>query len=293
MQSKRFLCQALGLVDNTGYTVLHHASAHGAAAFISLLFDIAAVAHPNLSAAQLCALTDRREPKRGLAPLHFAGTFPHSVANTISNHSMLILPLCTTVMNQHTNAVAALLNSGHASPNIPDFDGRSPLHMAVDQQNAELVRMLLEFGANPNQADVEGATPLHEACSLGNAAIACLLLQNGAYVDVKDHEGEEPVFYAVREHHVEVVKVLAAYGCEMWKCVNEDGETPLDLSMAIRDSQMTKFLRENFSFPALQQQQQQHECGDDVAAASERCDEELMDVDHHYSTQFGAQMPCI
>jgi hypothetical protein len=42
---------------------------------VSLLFDIAAVVHANLSSAQLSALTDRREPKRGLAPIHFAGAY--------------------------------------------------------------------------------------------------------------------------------------------------------------------------------------------------------------------------
>ena len=37
-----------------------------------------------------------------------------------------------------------------ANANIPDFDGRTPLHLALEDQDVELLELLLAGGANPN-----------------------------------------------------------------------------------------------------------------------------------------------
>ncbi|MCG3109180.1 putative ankyrin repeat protein [Metallosphaera sp. J1] len=47
--------------------------------------------------------------------------------------------------------------------NERDGKGRTPLHMAVDEGDEEMIRYLLRLGADPNARDDQGLTPLHLA----------------------------------------------------------------------------------------------------------------------------------
>ena len=51
----------------------------------------------------------------------------------------------------------------NAEINSPDFDGDTPLHFAVMNNNLEAVEYLLENGANTNVKNKDGITPLHIA----------------------------------------------------------------------------------------------------------------------------------
>jgi len=217
MRSNDFFIYALGLVDTRGFSPLHHAAAHGAAELVGLLFDVATVVHPQLEAVNLLAMIDRREFEHGFTPLHFG------------------------VMNCHHGAVNALLNHCGASVNLPDFDGRSPLHMAIQNRDTTMVQLLLDGGADPNQANIDGATPLHIAAALGETGLLTLLARAGGWVTAKDDEGEEPLFWAVREGGIAAVKVLMGLGSDYRECLNEDGETPIDICEG--DDAMTNLLR--------------------------------------------------
>ena len=45
---------------------------------------------------------------------------------------------------------------------------QTPLHLAVDYGNVEIVKLLLSFGAQPNVKDNDGNTALHLAVMDGN-----------------------------------------------------------------------------------------------------------------------------
>ena len=63
------------------------------------------------------------------------------------------------------------LLAAHADVNAPLPDKSTVLAWAVDRQDEQSVRLLLEAGAKPNVSDVDGASPLTLACELGNPVI--------------------------------------------------------------------------------------------------------------------------
>jgi len=76
--------------------------------------------------------------------------------------------------------IVQLLLEKHASVNIQDLNGKSPLMYAAAMGTEEIVTMLLEAGANPNIQDKNGRTALMEAYSKQEAKIAEILKNAGA-----------------------------------------------------------------------------------------------------------------
>ena len=60
-----------------------------------------------------------------------------------------------------------LLLSRGVSPDVRDWDGRTPLHWAASAENPDVCATLLEGGADVNAATFSGVTPLMEVVSLG------------------------------------------------------------------------------------------------------------------------------
>jgi ankyrin repeat protein len=81
--------------------------------------------------------------------------------------------------------IDAALNAG-ARLDVRNESGHTPLHVAANKENVEVVQALLDRGADPNAGvsggnpNAKGRTPLHEAAWTGNAAVIALLLQRGA-----------------------------------------------------------------------------------------------------------------
>ena len=89
----------------------------------------------------------------------------------------------------------------HSQPiNAVDATGSTPLMLAVQTNNLEAARLLLQRGANPNLPNLQGQVPLHLACA--NDAVApdmvALLLAHHAVVNAADQEGWTPLIYLCR-----------------------------------------------------------------------------------------------
>jgi ammonium transporter Rh len=99
----------------------------------------------------------------------------------------------------------ALVDAG-GNVNCKDYDGRTPLHVAVSDGHKEVVMFLLSRNADPNALDRWENTPLSDAMRVGirvgKDEITELLLSNGA----KPHERENeqlsphfPVLYGIMQ----------------------------------------------------------------------------------------------
>ncbi|GFR52067.1 hypothetical protein Agub_g14589 [Astrephomene gubernaculifera] len=118
----------------------------------------------------------------------------------------------TTVATTATAAAAA------------DREGRTPLWVASQRGNLELVELLLAAlvvgGGTGNgggkaavdAANASGVTPLRVAAAQGHAQVVELLLAAGARVDAADKDGFTPLYVACARSHLEVVRLLLAAG---------------------------------------------------------------------------------
>ena len=134
--------------------------------------------------------------------------------------------------------VACLLLGENANIEAKNFDGITPLHMAVigaftgvsQAGNLEMVRLILEHGADSNVKESQKAvTPLHLAAQAGCLDIVDLLLKYKADINTKAKDDSTPLHCAVLDGRIEVVKRLLENGADInAKC--NDGVTSLHLA---------------------------------------------------------------
>src|SRR5512139_2757281 len=89
-------------------------------------------------------------------------------------------------------ATRALLRH-HVNLNEPLPDGSTLLAWAVESQNDELVRLLLDHGAKPNGVGDISVEPLFIACQYGDPGILTSLLDEHADIKVARPDGITPL----------------------------------------------------------------------------------------------------
>ena len=107
----------------------------------------------------------------------------------------IVAPLPAALSKRHFD-VAKLLYRHGAVVDVQDSQAHTPLHVASEHNNVDVMRWLLDRGADPNARSSGGGwTPLyHAACSMD---LECLqvLLERKADINSQDGEGETPLLY--------------------------------------------------------------------------------------------------
>ncbi|KAI3723122.1 hypothetical protein L2E82_34484 [Cichorium intybus] len=102
-----------------------------------------------------------------------------------------------------------LLLKHKADPNIETDDGITPLLSAVAAGSLPCLELLIQAGAKVN-ITAGGATPLHIAADSGNTELITCLLKSGADPNVKDEDGLKPVQVAAARGNKGAVEILVA-----------------------------------------------------------------------------------
>lgn len=175
------------LTNNDGFNALHHAALRGNSSAMKIL----------LQKLQRPWIVDEKKDD-GYTALHLAS------------------------LNNHVEIAELLVLNGKANMDLQNVNLQTPLHLAVERQHSQIVRLLVREGANLNIVDKDGDTPLHEALrhhtlsqlrllqdvhggrflmGLGtqgsdkksSASIACFLAGNGADLMIKNKKGQTPL----------------------------------------------------------------------------------------------------
>jgi ankyrin repeat protein len=104
--------------------------------------------------------------------------------------------LYQAVEMENVKQILTLLEN-KADPNIAQYDGFIPLHIAVQKQNIKIVENLLIYGSNPNYKNKHYyQTPVHFAIKYNvKPAIFNLLLQYGGNLGIRDKNNKRPIDY--------------------------------------------------------------------------------------------------
>ncbi len=168
--------------------------------------------------------------------------------------------------------VRAILDIDPAKANERQHQtGATPLHIAVQEEEIEVVRLLLKYGSDPDVRDQtwRGWSPFYLAVRQDSKAIARELLASGADVNVEDNHGNTPLKDAVAERiyslpllpvglvtsirrrihrteQIEFVKLLLSAGADVnfggtWG----GGFTPLHLAACGGNSEVIELLLDN------------------------------------------------
>ena len=86
-----------------------------------------------------------------------------------------------------------------------EVGGKAPIHLAVQKNQYEIVRILLDAGAYPNIRDAFKNTPLILASKSGYEDIVDLLINYGADINMRDNFGFNSAYWAQKGGYTELV----------------------------------------------------------------------------------------
>lgn len=166
------------------------------------------------------------------------GTFVGVVVETWSE-----IPLFTLIAQEENEEVKKFIGSGF-DVNTKDKNGRTALHVAVEHENLEIIRFLLERGAKVNVRSKDDRTPLLMIDEIESedeilVEIVKLLVAKGANVNVQDKSGNTALMSACEEESLEAVRILLEAGANP-NLKDEDGETAIERTDSEEIKQLLK-----------------------------------------------------
>ncbi len=116
----------------------------------------------------------------------------------------------------------------HVDANEKNYAGISPLTIAAEKGNMDIIQMLVEDGhANVNDVSSYGITPLIAAAAAGRGEAIEYLVKNGADVTAKDDTGKTALLYAVNFDAPKAVESLIKLDNKAINLPDKEGNTPL------------------------------------------------------------------
>ena len=124
----------------------------------------------------------------------------------------------------------------------------TPLSVAAQSGDTELVQLLMEKGAKINADSGYGCTALYNAAAMGHLDVAKMLMDGGARPDNGGEWGITPVHMAALNGHVEVLKLLLERGASVNPSLPGNGMTPLHGAAMMGYKDVVKLLLESGAY---------------------------------------------
>nr|CAD7573191.1 unnamed protein product [Timema californicum] len=166
----------------------------------------------------------------------------HDAAINIKNEE-LKTPLHVAIENQNPSIISLLLCHPNIDLTLRDKRGLTPFATALTCRNIKAAQaILVKLPTAAEQADDHDAyrqTALHVAAAAGHEAAVSALLQNGSNFNATDSNGDNALHIAAREGHLSVARVLLTESSLDAETVNIKGQNPLHV--------LSRYSRENSS----------------------------------------------
>ncbi len=111
-----------------------------------------------------------------------------------------------TVKNNHHESCELLLKYG-ANVNKND-----PLHLALQEKNRTIIKILLKYKAIVNQKDEYGRAALTHSVISGNYKNFKIILNYDGNINQRDRSGESALFFAVKNKKYKMIEMLIRKG---------------------------------------------------------------------------------
>ncbi len=149
--------------------------------------------------------------------------------------------------------IAYLLQNGF-SPNSPCKDSLSPLHLAVQEDDFETVRLLIVAGADVNFRGGRWykETPLHLAVQREALDLVQLLIQSGADVCAKREDHKSSLHLSAENDTTEIAQLLLEQGANIHQ-QDLKGTTPLGCAISAFSIEHCRLFLEHQANPNQEQ----------------------------------------
>ncbi|KAM9113084.1 NF-kappa-B inhibitor beta [Pangshura tecta] len=106
-------------------------------------------------------------------------------------------------------------NDACAQLDCTNYDGYTPLHVAVLRKDLEVVKLLVGAGADLNKAELScGRSPLHLAVESQSPEVVECLLRAGADPRARMYVGYTPIYSAMHRPNQKILQLLREFGSE-------------------------------------------------------------------------------
>ncbi len=172
-----------------------------------------------------------------------AGAYIDFIDKSFKEHAT---PLMIALNKDNIELVKALVKAG-ARLERTDLYGATALFYATSKEAAEI---LFDAGANINSVNLEGHTPLHIAADKGDVEVVKFLLTKNVIVDKETKLQATELHYAANNVRSEIIAALLKAGADPNK-KSDKGYTALMLVAGKGDLASTKLLLQNRADPNL------------------------------------------
>ncbi|KAF2859100.1 ankyrin [Piedraia hortae CBS 480.64] len=137
-----------------------------------------------------------------------------------------LCPLAGAAKHGHKDAMELLLLYGATLNVSSHISTCSPLHMAVRENNIELVRWLLKMGSNVDSLNAYNTTPLMYAVRYASKEMVKLILSHEPNLSIISFIGAAAIHWTVWPQRPDVLDILLDAGADVDHLM-ADGSTPL------------------------------------------------------------------
>lgn len=153
-----------------------------------------------------------------------------AIYEIVRKHKYLAsIPLAYAVENNKYKLMRWLVEMGADVGKAEDVEWRrrTSLHWAVIGENSALCQFLIERGADVNAKSALDETPLCLACEKNNFEIIKLLIEHDADINAVSEFGKTALHYAVASRSLEVCQFLIEHGADVNAISFVGGRSPL------------------------------------------------------------------